>query len=711
MLAKSVAIKAQDQNFPTLWQAVIFRNYGVVSTQKIAKTLQCDETVVETEALRLGLEKTVADPKWLESGYITVIRNNWFLLPYSQILTLLGFSEERLEFCLKEEDFLIVKLGDKPDVPEVAYSPLNAAQIAQTEKIAKTVKGLDVKAEFSPFDFFSVSADKRTFDFGKSNATKIVHGYLTPCGDALMEDSETYLPDSLLEEYRRQGINGLWMHGVLSALSPYPFKPELSVGYEKRRKELKRLIARAAKYGVKIYMYFNEPRYLPQAEFGKYGYLMGHKKAGDLGPIASLCLSQKETQDYLYNAFKDFVGDVGTLGGIITITMSEYLTHCHSHQNCNCSLCSKIDVAESSARVNNIIMRAIKDSGAETELLANLWGWSRLYGWTDEQIAKGIDLLDKEISVINVSEYGLNLHKGGVEVGLIDYSVSNPGPSEEAKRNLTRAKKNGHKIYAKIQANNSWECSCVPYLPVFDLVKRHLDNLSAIGVNDYMLCWTLGGYPSPCLNLVAAHEQGKTLDEWYESYYGEHAATVKRAVKLICDGFENYPFTVNSLYFSPATLGAANLWSLQADEKQSTMVCFTYDDYETWCSPYPVDVYLSLAEKQLSLWGQGVEILKGVKGVPIVEELAVMAEAAYLHFATLVYQTKFSVWKRDVKSNAAKMLEVVAAERETAKRLIELTAKDPRVGYEASNHYFYTQNTLKEKVLNLDRIEAELRGV
>jgi hypothetical protein len=56
-------------------------------------------------------------------------------------------------------------------------------------------------------------------------------------------------------------------------------------------------------------------------------------------------------------------------------------------------------------------------------------------------------------------------------------------------------------------------------------------------------------------------------------------------------------------------------------------------------------------------------------------------------------------------------LEVIQAERETAKRLIQLMAKDSRVGYEASNHYFYTQNTLKEKVLNLNALEAELRGV
>ncbi len=705
MLPECVSLKVMDLNFLTRWQAVIFRNYGIVPTEKIAETLGSDVETVETEARRLGLEKAEANAAWTSAGYITVIRNNWHLLPYSQIMQLLSMSEERLAFCLKEEDFLYVKVGKKPIVDEVKYSPLTEAEIKTTEEISQTIKSLAVSNEYEPFDFFSKKADERTFDFSGSRATKIVHGYLTPCGDALMEKSETYLPDELLEEYKRQGINGLWMHGVLSALSPYPFNPELSKNYKERRAELKRLIARCAAYGIKVYMYFNEPRYLREEAFGKYSHLMGHKERG----IAALCLSQKEMQDYLYEAFKDFVGDIGNLGGIITITMSEYLTNCHSHGRCNCPLCSKSGVSVSISRVNNIIMRAIKDSGAKTELLANLWGWSRLYGMNKDEIFAAIDMLDKDISVICVSEYGLDLNKGGVKVGLIDYSISNPGPSEEAQANLTRAKENGHKIYAKIQANNSWECSCVPWLPVFDLVKRHLDNLSAIGVNDYMLCWTLGGYPSPNLNLVAAHEQGKTLDEWYKEYYGEDAEAVHEAVKCICDGFEQYPFSVDNLYFAPCTLGPANMWSFEAEEKESTMVCFSFDDYKKWTRPYPIDIFLDQYEKMLTLWKKGVELLKKMRKTPITEELIIMAEGAYLHFESCYNQTRYSIYKLDKKANKDKILSVIAAEKETTKRLLALTAKDARVGYEASNHYFYTQNILKEKVVNLNAIEKKVK--
>ena len=76
--------------------------------------------VYETE--RLGLHDTIYDWVWEEKGCITIIRNNWYLLPYAQLLKLLGITEERLEYILENDDFLSVKLvGFKPKCEEVRY--------------------------------------------------------------------------------------------------------------------------------------------------------------------------------------------------------------------------------------------------------------------------------------------------------------------------------------------------------------------------------------------------------------------------------------------------------------------------------------------------------------------------------------------------------------------------------------------------------------
>ena len=696
MLPEIKNLVLPDDNFPTKWQTVIFRNYGLVSNERIAKVIGCDAETVKTEAARLGIESTVFNPNWEKSGYISIIRNNWFLLPYDQLEEILGFSEKKLDFALKEEDFLAVKLGYvKPECERVVYSPLTAEQLRLTEKIAKTVKEYDFPETSERFDFFPKSI--RTSEFCDNGATRFVHGYITPCGDAFSVDSETYLPDSLLEKYKAQGINGIWLHGVLSTLSPYPFNPKLSEGWELRRKKLRELIDRTAKYGIKIYLYFNEPRYITEDIAVKYPKLLGHKSSRGY----SLCLSNKEVREYLHDAIMTLVKDC-PLGGILTITKSEYQTHCKSHDRTTCEKCKDTPIEELSVLVNNIMQEAVSDAGVDTEIITNLWAWS------PEEVERGIPLLDKRVSVITVSESRVEFERGGVSNHVRDYSISVVGPGEYAKKALSLAASLGHKTYAKIQVNNSWECAAVPYLPVIDIIKEHLDNLSKIGVYNYMLSWTHGGYPSPLFNYIASYKPGQDIADWYREYYGDNAEKVHSAVKIICEGFKEYPFSVEHMYFSPQNYGPANHWSLLPSEKSSGMIGFSWDDFEKWIHPYPYDVFISQTDKMLEKWMSGIEILREIKGDSNVDELLTFTEAAYIHLAADKIHTEYAYLKRDLKANKSKLSELVKISRQHAVELLKLVYKDARIGYEASNHYYYTPAILKEKILNCDKLIAEL---
>ena len=320
----------------------------------------------------------------------------------------------------------------------------------------------------------------------------------------------SYLSDELLSQYAQVGINGIWIHAVLSELSPYPFCERLSLGYEKRRDKINALISRCAKFGIKIYLYFNEPRALIESQL-KTKELKGHVMAS--GEVA-LCLSKQEVKDYLYNAFYDLVSSVKDLGGIITITMSENLTHCLSKGKTNCPNCVSVLPYEYPVLINNIIAKAIKDANSQAKLLANLWGWSENFDFTIKDTKRAIDMLDSGVSVILVSEIGLKIEKQGLKSEIPEYSISNVGPSEISKELLLYAKSKGRKTYAKIQVNNSWEMSAVPSIPTYDLVYEHLQNLKDIGVEDYMLSWTLGGYPSLSLQMVSAFSSGISLEKW-----------------------------------------------------------------------------------------------------------------------------------------------------------------------------------------------------
>ena len=255
-----------------------------------------------------------------------------------------------------------------------------------------------------------------------------------------------------------------------------------------------------------------------------------------------------------------------------------------------------------------------------------------------------------------------------------------------------------------MQVCNSWEASCVPYLPVFDLVKKHLENLSEIGVNDYMLSWTLGGYPAPNLSLVSAHNQGISLDEWYQEYYGENANIVHCAVQKICEGFTSYPFALDPLYNSPKTLGPANLWSREREYNTSTMTCYAFDDYETWITPYPYETYIALFEKLLTGWQEGIDVLKTATPTNEVRELIRMAEVAYIHLRSDWLQTRYAYLKREWDKNEKELREIIATAREDTERLITLMRQDARVGFEASNQYYYADRHLIEKILNLNNL-------
>ena len=705
MVLEEKKVKLPKTDFPALWQAVLYRNYGFVAKERLAEVLGTDVKTVEAEAERLELGNIVYNSQWIKSGYITIIKNNWFLLNYEQLMQLLGWEEEKLDYVIKEEDFLYVKLGNfKPYCERVQYYPLDEAEKAETKKIAAILNGQG-QEESEAFDFFSTKSAVTTAH-GEEEGRRIIHGYITPCIDVFATDSHSYLPDELLCRYASVGANGLWFHAMLSELSPYPFK-NLGDGYKARRKNLQEIVERCKKYGIKVFLYFNEPRCMRTEDFKGQEEIKGT----DSGIFSALCMGTEKVREYLYEAVFSLFSQVKGIGGIMTITMSENLTHCHSLRVGNCPRCKDTPPYEEAALVNNIIQKALKDSKSGAELIANLWGWSEFSGWTREEIFKGIDLLDQEISVLCNSEYGLAIEKGGVGSKVIDYSLSNPGPSAESKELLTKAKEAGHKTYAKIQVNNSWECSSVPYFPVFDLVYEHLSNLRQLGVYNYMLSWTLGGWPSLSLDLTNAFGKGEDLDEWYCKTFGENASAIREAVRLLCYGFKNYPFSLSGLYDSPKNHGYANLWHFEREEIPSMMVSFSFDDYEQWLGPYPYEVYVSQMKKLLTETERGIALLERYKSEEKVFEIWLYASVVYLHFAADYEQTVFSFLKRDIRNYKKEIGEVLSRAEEGTKRLMALQKLDGKIGYEASNHYFYTTRNLKEKLLNLYRLKEKLNSL
>ncbi len=700
---------------PTLWQNIIFRNYGVVPTRKIAEVLETEENIVAENAALLGLQALTFCEEWTKKGFVTVIRNNYDLLPNDKIAQLLDLTEEEFEKLLIEFDFLNVKLGVKQEIGEYRYAPLNAEQEKQTKAIGEKIQKQVVKPQVAPFDFFvdtQIPAPIQVDEFAVTD--RFTSCYCGNYGDALNDDELSDYTEEYLRRVSASGVNGLWIHETLRNLAPFPFDQTYGGDYQRRVRNLRKLTERCAKFGVNIYLYLNEPRSLPKSFFDKFPKLKGQKTEDGY----CLCTSLKEVQAYLYNAVKSLAQNVPLLKGVMTITMSENATHCYSRDwegleqgQTDCPHCKGRTAVELAAEVNNIMCRGLKDGNGYTKLIANIWAWAHSMGWTEEMTLRGIELLDKEVEVLCVSEFSKKFERGGVEGQVIDYSISVVGPSEITVKSLTKAKETGHATWAKIQVNNSWECAGVPYVPAFDLMVQHVKNVKELGVSGLMLGWSLGGYPGGALSLcnMACAEKELQEAQWYIDTYHDNAEVARQAVKTFSEAYAGYPFSLSSIYCGGQHLACGNMWSLELTNCNSTMVCFTYDD-ECWAYPYGLDGYIRLLTELTKKWSEGQTLIENRSGNLTFEELKRVAEGVYLQMSAAKNLAEFVKYKKSVEENKTRLLEITAAEREITKRLYALIGRDAKIGYEISNHYFYNANLLLEKFLNLDYIEEEIRN-
>ena len=109
------------EHFPTAYQTLIFRLWDKVSPERLARVIETSVQNVTDAAKAMGIEGFARADEWIDRGYISILRAVWNLLPTEQIYTLLDWDRERLEYILKEDDFLWIKLGDKCDCPPVLY--------------------------------------------------------------------------------------------------------------------------------------------------------------------------------------------------------------------------------------------------------------------------------------------------------------------------------------------------------------------------------------------------------------------------------------------------------------------------------------------------------------------------------------------------------------------------------------------------------------
>lgn len=722
-------------HFPNRLHAFVWRNWESVSVDRMAKVLDTTPENIRRMGLSMGLPaQTNISEDFIQRGYLSLIRRNWHLLSYDQLLVLLGWKAEQLDFTLQADDFLWVKIGGmKPTCPPLKYTPPDEAvkkRCAEIKKLVTANFAEQLKKPQDPsFNFIKeISKPDKNIKKApqadlKDDSIRFIYSYFAPYGDPLLNPELDPFPDGLLQRLSEVGVNGVWLHVVLNQLAPSKTFPEFGKDYQVRLENLRKMTQRAKRYGVKIYLYMNEPRAMPLDFFKNRENMKGVHYTGVGNDLYAMCTSTPEVRNWVGDSLTLVFKECPDLGGVFTISASENITNCWAHYLPEtCPRCSKRTGPEVVSEINRTIAEGVWKGNPNAKVIC--WDW----GWKDEWIEPIIKTLPDNVYYMTVSEMDLPITRGGISSKVGEYSISSVGPSDRSKQRWVWAKQRGLKTIAKVQVNTTWELSSLPYLPAMNLVAQHCDNLTKTDINGLMLSWSLGGSPSPNLLLVQQFAKqpkptmGEALTTVAKSWYGDAATPeILDAWSKFSTAFAEYPFHQGFIYCGMIQVGPANPLYPEPTNMKATMVGFPFDDVNSWKSIYPADVMASQFEKMASGWLQGLDSFKKAmdKKMTLAQQTNArkdyqIAEAAGLYFRSCANQIRFTLARNKLlagSSNPAEHEELIktmkttaADEMAVAKLFFVLARDDSRFGWEASNQYNYFPFDFIEKVIDCDYI-------
>jgi len=537
------------------------------------------------------------------------------------------------------------------------------------------------------------------------------------------------------EELRRiaaEGFNAVWVRIIYRRLFRHPAFPEFGAN-SAWLDNLRRVIDRGEKVGVKLVVYCQEPFGLtqddpfwqahPEVAGASWDYPYGTESAP--GPMRALCVSTPAVQDFLRDASEQLIRCLPGLGGVITITASEFMSHCYSHYATNvppgtkrppldCPRCRERSPSEVVADVLNLMREGMSAVDPDLPLIA--WNWSWIMYEPDPQPA----ILDRLMPGIDMQadfERGdLKTDPTGRRIEINEYSLSFVGPSDRFRKMHEAATKRNRRVYAKLQIGTTHELATVSNLPLIDRLYRKARAFRRLGLAGFMGCWNFGNeltLNTRAFNWFLSDECPddedlalKTLPE--REFSGCNAERIVAAWHGFGHAFDYYPFSIPFLYYSPVNYALA--MPLRPGPIHDRPIGRSWlpdprdpDDDPSRCfGPFSPEEIAERLQKTAGLWADALRLYErglASAGGPCVREELSAARAAGFCLKSAANYFRLYLLKRAWREECMPdFLAIVRDELELLEEAIPVYERDPRQGFHIEAHqYMVTPDLLREK--------------
>ena len=542
---------------------------------------------------------------------------------------------------------------------------------------------------------------------------RYVSSYFSLLTDPLGHDLDYGFQDGYLNEVFHQDADGIWLYVLLNDLVPSPVFEGMGVGSEARLQRLRDLVNRAAKRGLKVYLYLNEPRAQFLPFFEKYPEVKGQPE----GNTAALCTSTELVQKHLRGSCEKLFREVPGLGGVFVITASENLSNCYAHRygkQLACPRCSKRTPEDVIAETIRCMSEGVWAADPKAKLIVWDWSWHSVLG--EDVPEKIIQKLPKGVGLMADFERGTRIERGGIPMNVEEYSISTIGPSPRAKIRSEQAKQFDFDFLAKIQLSTTWECGTVPFIPVPNLLARKAQGMHSVGVNGAMATWTIGSYPSPNTEAFAIQNWNPNLSEEEvlrriaaKRYGAEAVESAVRGWTKLSEAFtEEFPFSV-SPYSAPLQHGPSlPLYRKDIPLPYGHVSLFNCkDDWTRWPPPYSPELMTKLLRHMCDRWDEGLKELRetvlksGTRRKMAERDFGVAWMVGYYWRA---YANGLEFYKARDAKDVEGMKRIAVEELKATEQAFRLVRADSRFGWELELQYFYRPLDVLERLISLDAV-------